>query len=355
MPTNREAAAIRRATREAHRAVDALDARILAELTHIYREAARDIAERLRYAAAADDRITIAELSRVRDQVEGILGRLGDARDERLGEAITEAARLGVAPLEPLAGSALVVRSAALMQVSEEAVRFLRTFVARDGLQLSDRIWRIDAGAREAVVGAIERAVILGQSAEEAARDFLSRGQAPGQELLVKARQASPSAIANEVDRELAGAAAEARRLFRTEINRAHGEAYMAAAARHPGFVGFRFLLSPAHPAPDICDLLSEQNLYGLGKGVYPSREGCPWPAHPNTLSYIEVVFDDEVTDEDRAGKETPLQALERLSETRARGVLGEAKFEIFREGRLTQGMIRAPLRAIERRIDGAP
>ncbi|MGE0358664.1 MAG: hypothetical protein AB7P08_17310 [Burkholderiales bacterium] len=354
MPSTAAHAAIRRATHRAHRAIDALDARALAELTRAYEAAARDIAERMRYAAGADDRLAIAELRNVRDQVNGIVGRLNDARNALFDDALREASRIGVSPFDPLSGVTLRVTSPVLMQVSEEAVRFLRTFVARDGLQLSDRIWRIESGMRDAVVGAIERAVILGQSAEEAARDFLARGEAPGRDLLVKARQAAPDAIAHEVDRELAGAAADARRLFRTEINRAQGEAYMKAGADHPGFAGWRFLLSPAHPAPDICDLLSEQNLYGLGKGVYPSREKCPWPAHPNTLSYIEIVFDDEVTDADRAGKETPLAALERLPEKSQRGVLGEGKFDIFKQGRLSQGMIRAPLASVKERIGGA-
>ncbi|MCL4688324.1 MAG: hypothetical protein KJ007_07130 [Burkholderiales bacterium] len=353
MPTTPEHAAIRRATHAAHRAVDALDARMLAELTTLYEAAAREIATRLRLAAGADDRLTIAELTPVRDQVERILDRLGDARGAMLDDALGEAARLGVAPFEALAGGALVVRSAPLMRAAEESIRFLRTFVARDGLQLSDRIWRLDAGAREAVVGAIERAIILGQSADEAARDFLARGEPPGAELLRKAAQAEPGAIGNSVARELEGAAADARRLFRTEINRAHGEAYMKAGAEHPGFVGVRYLLSPAHPEPDICDLLSEQNLYGLGKGVYPTREACPWPAHPNTLSYLETVFDDEITDADRAGKETPLQALERLSEDRQRGVLGVGKLDIFKQGLLTAGMIRAPLSAVREHVGG--
>ncbi|MGD9954320.1 MAG: hypothetical protein AB7S87_17245, partial [Burkholderiales bacterium] len=69
---------------------------------------------------------------------------------------------------------------------------------------------------------------------------------------------------------------------------------------------------------------------------------------------YIEIVFDDEVTDADRAGKETPLAALERLPEKSQRGVLGEGKFDIFKQGRLSQGMIRAPLASVKERIGGA-
>lgn len=125
----------------------------------------------------------------------------------------------------------------------------------------------------------------------------------------------------------------------------------MMGGEDHPDFGGWRFLLSPAHPEPDICDLLSRQNLHGLGPGVYPSREKLPWPAHPNTLSFVEIVFKDEIGAADKAGKETPLQALARLTPEQRAGALGKGKADLFDEGRLTQGMIRAPLGAVQQRV----
>ena len=145
-----------------------------------------------------------------------------------------------------------------------------------------------------------------------------------------------------------------AMRVFRTEINRAHGEAYMAGGEGKPYFGGWRYLLSPQHPEPDICDLLATQNLHGLGKGVYPSRAKCPWPAHPNTLSFVEIVFKDEIGEAERAGRETPLQALARLSPETRRGVLGKTRGELFDAGLLTQGMIRAPVAAVKKRVGAA-
>ncbi|AZR60628.1 hypothetical protein ELB75_11835 [Eikenella corrodens] len=44
----------------------------------------------------------------------------------------------------------------------------------------------------------------------------------------------------------------------------------------------------------DICDEHAAADLYGLGQGVYPVDE-CPWPAHPNTFSYTEAVYRDEI------------------------------------------------------------
>ena len=100
------------------------------------------------------------------------------------------------------------------------------------------------------------------------------------------------------------------------------------------------------------CDLLAAQNLHGLGPGVYPDRERCPWPAHPNTLSFVVMVFEDEITDTDRTGKETALQALQRMAPEIREGALGKTKATYFDQGLLSTGMIRAPLRAVSARLE---
>lgn len=148
------------------------------------------------------------------------------------------------------------------------------------------------------------------------------------------------------------GAYAQAERVFRPEINRAHGEAFMAAGEGTPGFAGWRYLLSPTHPAPDICDLLSTQNLHGLGQGVYPTRARTPWPAHPNTLSFVQIVFVDEITDADRARQESSLEALGRLTPAQRDGALGKTKAQYFDRGLLRTGMIRSALRSVEARLE---
>lgn len=140
---------------------------------------------------------------------------------------------------------------------------------------------------------------------------------------------------------------AAATRVSQAAVNRAHGEAFMAGGEATPGRAGWRYLLSPLHPAPDICDLLSRQNLHGLGPGVYPTRETTPWPAHPNTLSFIQMVFDDEVTDADRTGKETAIQALDRLTPEQRAGAVGVTKAEYFDRGLLRRGMIRSSTGAV--------
>lgn len=358
-----EKAAIRRATGQAQQAVTRLDAAGLAALARAYRNAAADIRRQIEAAAGAEGSVTLEALRGLLVEVEGRLARVARVRDDLLMEGLERAAQYGARVWDaapPAAAPAAVqaqVLSPAAMAVSETAVRMVQEFVAADGLQLSDRLWRIDRGAREAVTQAIERAVIEGHSAAQAARAFLARGEAVPAAIAEKMRGPAGGTVGREAAGMLTGnggAMDNAMRVFRTEINRAHGEAYMAGGEGKPYFGGWRYLLSPAHPEPDICDLLAAQNLHGLGRGVYPSRANCPWPAHPNTLSFVEIVFKDEIGEAERAGRETPLQALARLSPETRRGVLGKTRGELFDAGLLTQGMIRAPVAAVKKGVGAA-
>ena len=358
-----EKAAIRRATVQAQQAVTRLDAAGAKALARAYAMAAEEIRRQVEAAGGgAAGTVTIEALRGLLAEVESRLARVARVRDDLLAEGLQKAAQYGARVWDAAewgapAAVAVEVVSPAAMAVSETAVRVVNEFVAADGLQLSDRLWRIDRGAREAVTQAIERAVIEGHSAAQAARAFLARGEAVPAAVAEKMRGPVGGTIGREAAGLLTGnggAMDNAMRVFRTEINRAHGEAYMAGGEGKPYFGGWRYLLSPAHPEPDICDLLATQNLHGLGKGVYPSRAKCPWPAHPNTLSFVEIVFKDEIGEAERAGRETPLQALARLSPETRRGVLGKTRGELFDAGLLTQGMIRAPVAAVKKRVGAA-
>lgn len=345
----RERAEIRRATLAARAALEELDRIGAAELARLYGQAAEALRASIARHAGGDGNLALNEMRQVLAQVDGILAELSAARNGLVTVGMERAASFG-------AGA--VLTGEASMRVAEEAVLFARNFVAADGLMLSDRLWRLDAGVRAAISEAIELAVIQGHGSAQAAREFLSRGQAVPAEVAARRGVANAARLGDLAAGLMTGAGDseysalyQAQRVFRTEINRAHGEAYMAGAEDHPDFAGFRFLLSPEHPKHDICDLLASQNLHGLGPGVYPSREKCPWPAHPNTLSYVEVVYSDEVSAADKAGKETPTEALARLPAAVRVGVLGKGKAELFDEGKLRQGMIRSSLKAVRRRV----
>jgi hypothetical protein len=355
-----QAAAIKRASKQAQNAMYELDKRSVAELLAIYEDAAGEVKARLGAAVDAGNTVPTYKLQDLLRQIEAVIDGLAAKRDELLQGAIKDAATLGVRPFTAqgvlaVGGTEATLTSSAAMEVHQRAVQFVMAVAQNDGFSLSDRIWRLDRGAKEVLTRAIGLAVVQGNSAAQAAQNLIMSGQAIPLDVTRRVAGGRLPALLDAADL-LANPNGgdgywQAERVMRTEINRAHGEAFMAAGEGTPGFAGWRYLLSPRHPKPDICDLLSSQNLYGLGPGVYPDRASTPWPAHPNILSFLEMVFADEVTDADRAGKESSLQAIGRLAPEIRAGALGVTKATYFDAGLLRTGMIRAPLRTVEQRL----
>lgn len=360
---DRQSAAIRRGTQQAHNAMRELDAAAVAEIERIYRQAVTDVQAQITAAAAAGDgaRVELVRLRALLQAVEAVLDAVATARTAVVEAAIEQAAELGVRPLTGAGLAATgrnvepVIDPGRAAELVDQAVNFVRSFrPEEDGLALSDRLWRIDRGAKEAVLRTLEQSVVQGWGADRTAQEFMLRGQPapPGTETARRAGEL-PNLVrgAELLQDPTAGPLPASLRVMRTEVNRAHGEAYMAGAPLAPGFVGFKFLLSPRHPRPDICDLLASQNLHGLGPGVYPDRKSTPWPAHPNTLSFIVAVFEEQLTEADRAGKETTLEALARLAPEIRAGVLGPTKATYFDQGLLTRGMVRSLVGDVQTRL----
>lgn len=355
------AAAIRRASQQAQQAMQALDDQAVRELERIYTEAADHVRAAIAHAASSAYRVELDRLRQVLDHVQAVLDALASTRDALLFDELQRAAELGVQPFtaQGLAATGrhvpAVLDGGQALQLVDQAVNFVRTHRAADGLVLSDRLWRTSRSARDVVGRTIEQAVVQGWSADKAAQELVMRGL-PVPAATRSAQQASEvgrvMTAADLLHDKAAGPLADVLRVMRTEINRAHGEAYMAGAEQAPGVVGFRFLLSPRHPRPDICDLYARQNLHGLGPGVYPTRQACPWPAHPNTLSFVVAVFADEVRPEHQNGKETTLEALQRLGPELRAGILGPTKAGYFDQGVLGTGMVRSTVGAVRARVE---
>lgn len=300
-------AAIKGASATARKAANRLDAQALKELQHIYKQTAEEIRLRISMMAASDGTVRLENLRILRNQIDNILEQLAQMEEQLL------TGFQGQTSLAATDAFSTTITASKLQGLAGEAVRIARSFQAADGLQLSDRLWRVNNHAREVVGRAVESAIIQGHSASQAAEDFIRRGVPVPKELQQKIKMANASGIGRATTRELMTGKGSpydnARRLFRTEINRAHGLAYQRTAFEDEEVIGTRFLLSPGHPEPDICDMHASVNKYGLGPGVYPKGKS-PWPAHPNTLSYEEVVFTDEVTDKDRAGRQNRINWL---------------------------------------------
>jgi hypothetical protein len=55
--------------------------------------------------------------------------------------------------------------------------------------------------------------------------------------------------------------------------------------------VGVQYMLSSGHPVEDVCDAVTNSDLYGMGPGVYPKDHLPPFPLHIQCLCSIEHVY----------------------------------------------------------------
>lgn len=287
-----------------------------------YQEAAERIAQRLRQLGNAEGSIALEALPAATRIVREELAALANAQNTMLEEGLLLAAALGlrafdkrtleqrVASKKQLPAterSGLILRielhngsndSHASARKARTVFNDLRQHPLPDGLRLSDRLWRVHQGAERALLDMLNAAVIRGWDAETTLRNFMdSKGNISVSPAVYEALgQARAEQLAKTLRDGLLNVPGNPRGLFRrvlrTEINRYHGKAYMREGAQQEGFKGFRFRLSPSHRVRDVCDTHATVDQYGLGSGVYPDEASCPWPAHPNTLSYVEVVFE---------------------------------------------------------------
>lgn len=284
------AAAIRRATQQVQAKNNALDAETAARLRSLYQTVIRQLQDEMTRYGDASGTLRLEVLAEYLQQARRNLATLDRELRGILHNKLYDAAELGATPWAGLGIS--------LTQLADSAARFVENFIAADGLKLSDRLWRLNSGTMSDIGESLRRNVVLGRDASRAALEFMAKQEALPLELRANLGKDGVKHLAGVVeDRLLKGPGAaysQALRVFRTEINRAHGEAYQIGAGAHPDVVGMRFVLSPNHPRRDICDRLAAQDAHGLGPGVYPVGQ-TPWPAHPNTMSYLAAVFRDEV------------------------------------------------------------
>lgn len=332
-------AAIAQVSAIARQQVERLDSATAEKLLAIYRDAAKSLRAEIAFYADDAGNLRLDVLRELLQQVDATMDSLRVAQRELLRGTLRTSAALG-------AGVWTSGESVTLL--ADSALRFVENFVDANGLKLSERLWRGESGAVQQIAETLRRNVVLGRDASRAAAEFLAKGEAVPLDIQARIGLDRAANLASAVDAGLIGDAspayANALRVFRTELNRAHGEAYQAGAGSHPDVVGMRFNLSPNHSRVDICDYYASANLYGLGPGVYPVGQ-VPWPAHPNTQSYLTAVFRDEVSAADQAGKQDPLAWFRGLPEERQAAILGIPKAAALRAGVLNENDITTPWR----------
>lgn len=170
------------------------------------------------------------------------------------------------------------------VRVNEAAVR---AHIDRTsyGMKLSDRIWNMSNGAGEVIRNIIQDGIASGRDAIETARalEGFVRGDA---NVMSKYYEGMMDRMKGRVPEDLSY---QALRVARTETTAALGQGSIRSAQASPSCRGIKFCLSPAHKIRDVCDELASHDV-GLGPGVYPLNDPPPYPAHPNTMSYLVEV-----------------------------------------------------------------
>lgn len=339
--------AIGRATRVAREQAIQRRERRAARLEDGYGQLAASVQVWLHEHADGQGRLTPETLAALDVFVASEAERLALTFSQSLTEGLTEAVLGGA--------SVFTANERAAMSTLQQ----LLDYVAADGLQLSDRIWRVNAATRRTVLDTLRNAILRGASARQAADELLAKGATVPAETALAARAAQAASLATDVEHALMTGTGNpmrnALRLMRTEINRAYTESFVASSHEAADVAAVKFNLSPLHPRTDVCDMYAAANLHGLGPGVYP-RGNHPYPAHPETLSYLTVVFVDEITDADRAGQEAALDWLRAQPHATQAAVLGQHKAAALRAGELQAADLNANWRDIKHRIgDQAP
>jgi len=129
----------------------------------------------------------------------------------------------------------------------------------------------------------------LGQGVAKTTGDYTIRSAS--QQLVNDLRKAKAEQVDKIVDRwVLDKARYHARVLARNEAVEAFRDVQLRSLEGQKWAPGVRWKLSGAHPRPDICDVLANQDLYGLGPGGYPADKV---PArHPSCMCLQSTIVD---------------------------------------------------------------
>ena len=284
-------AAIRQASSEARADMHRLDSRALRELNLLYEDTRLQLGDDILVHVDAQGNLTVQVLQALLAKVDATLAELHRGYQELLLTGLTSAAEIG-ADLWYVAGLKIAPR-----QLVEDAVQRVQSFTA-DGLGLADRLVRLEQQTRWLVADTLMQQIMAGDKAGQRVQALLKQGKQAPPDLTAQALLQQAEAVACSLGTVLLigqdSPYRHALHLLRTEINRAHVEAYRAAMVAYPRVIAERLIVSPNDCRRQLSDIHTQVDLYGLGVGVYPVGK-APWPQYPNTLNFIEAVFANEL------------------------------------------------------------
>jgi len=202
----------------------------------------------------------------------------------------------------------------------------------------------VDRAARRVMAGDQQAISAYKKSLRKAKRQIerLAKDGAPTTRLkkahqaIIKAAEGkSVEALNKAMDREIrAKAAYNADRIARTEIARAYSQGTYTRILDDEDAVGVRSVLASRHPEADICNFWAEADLYGMGRGVYPTSAAPPYPYHPNEICNLETVYRGEKQDGQMdAGANKYIEKLSEKNQKLLMGVKGRKNWMKNKKG----------------------
>jgi hypothetical protein len=155
--------------------------------------------------------------------------------------------------------------------INERAVLAITSRTGKDGLKLSDRVWRIGENVRKNMTTVVEDAVARGLDSRTLAKRVQQYMQ-PGKFTAMKQETRRMLGVSSDVSYE-------AMRLARTEMSNAYHEGTILANQAAPSYLGIVWMLSGRHAIPDVCNDYASHN----GDGFWPAGSEPPLP-HPQCL-----------------------------------------------------------------------
>lgn len=152
-----------------------------------------------------------------------------------------------------------------------------------DNLKFSDRVWKNTRHAKNSINLILSAGIARGQSAgsmsKELKRFLVDYKLKPGE---------TWHDIKNSVTKR-GSLNYNAKRLAITEINNSYRETQILHSKKSPIVLGLKWNLASSHPIPDVCDVYAEQDLFGLGAGVY--QGGAVPIDHPRGFCFLTDVL----------------------------------------------------------------
>ena len=194
------------------------------------------------------------------------------------------------------------------MRAGERVTRTAERILDADRLRITipQHVEELEATARAAVLGDLEAQRDFRASVERWRGRIERLRQAGGSEaprgdytmrsateqLVADLEGASEQQVSRSVNRwVLERASYQSRVTARTETAQAYRDSYERSLENVDGHIGMRWELSPRHPRPDVCDVLANQDLFGLGPGGYPPDQ-VPETPHPSCLCITSAILD---------------------------------------------------------------